>query len=70
MTSSAPARGRFLRSAWYVAAWEREIADGPFAATVLGERVVIYRRLDGSYAALENSCPHRRLPLSMGTGPG
>jgi vanillate O-demethylase monooxygenase subunit len=58
--------GRFLRNAWYVAAWEREIGDGPLAVTVLGERVAIYRRLDGTYAALEDSCPHRRLPLSMG----
>lgn len=57
---------RFLRKSWYAAAWEREIDDGPFAATILGDTVAIYRRSDGSYAALEDACPHRRLPLSMG----
>jgi vanillate O-demethylase monooxygenase subunit len=56
----------FLRNAWYVAAWEREITDAPFAAMILGERVAIYRRPDGAYAALEDACPHRKLPLSLG----
>lgn len=31
----------FLRNAWYVAAWERDIGDTPYAATILGERVAI-----------------------------
>ena len=54
----------FLRNVWYPAAWEREIGEGPYAATILGEQVAIYRRTDGSYAALHDACPHRKLPLS------
>ena len=33
----------------------------------LDENIVIYRKKDGSPAALENACPHRKLPLSKGT---
>jgi phenylpropionate dioxygenase-like ring-hydroxylating dioxygenase large terminal subunit len=56
----------FLRNVWYPAAWEREIGQSPYAATILCEPVAIYRRTDGSYAALDDACPHRKLPLSMG----
>ena len=56
----------FLRNAWYVAAWQRDIGDAPFAATILGDRVALYRGASGTYAALADSCPHRKLPLSMG----
>jgi phenylpropionate dioxygenase-like ring-hydroxylating dioxygenase large terminal subunit len=56
----------FLRNAWYPAAWEREIGDRPYAAKLLGEGVAIFRRSDGTYAALEDACPHRKMPLSMG----
>lgn len=58
--------GMFLRNAWYVAAWSRELAGDPLAITVLGESIVLFRRRDGRAAALANQCPHRRLPLSMG----
>lgn len=57
----------FLRNVWYPAAWEREIEDGkPYAATILAEPVAIYRRSDGRYAALDDACPHRKVPLSIG----
>jgi phenylpropionate dioxygenase-like ring-hydroxylating dioxygenase large terminal subunit len=62
---------RYIRNAWYVAAWHHEVPGGadrrPLARTLLGEPVVIYRQADGTPAALEDRCPHRRLPLSMGT---
>jgi phenylpropionate dioxygenase-like ring-hydroxylating dioxygenase large terminal subunit len=56
----------YLRNAWYVAAWDRELGTAPLAVRLLGEDVVLYRRADGSVAALEDACPHRKLPLSMG----
>ncbi|HEY0518001.1 MAG TPA: Rieske 2Fe-2S domain-containing protein, partial [Ilumatobacteraceae bacterium] len=56
----------FLRNAWYVAVWEREIAEAPYAVTVLGEHVAIYRAASGAYGALADACPHRKVPLSMG----
>ena len=56
----------FLKNAWYVAAWDEEVGEGLKPVTVLGENVVLYRKQDGSVAALEDACPHRKLPLSMG----
>src|SRR3990167_6220441 len=56
----------FLRNQWYVAAQSSEIEARPFARWILGEPLVLFRRRDGSVAALEDRCPHRRAPLSAG----
>lgn len=59
--------GRFLRNAWYVAAWGEELAEGKLVArTILGEKIVLYRGADGKPVALADRCPHRFAPLSMG----
>ena len=56
----------FLRNHWYVAAWSDELGSDPLAVTMLNEDIVLYRKQDGTPAALENRCAHRRLPLSEG----
>lgn len=56
----------FLRNAWYVAAWENEVGDRLTPVEMLDEKLVLYRRADGAIVALEDACPHRKLPLSMG----
>ncbi len=56
----------FLRNAWYVAAWDHELGREPKAVRILGDDIVLYRMTDGTPAALEDACPHRKLPLSMG----
>ncbi|HEY9571937.1 MAG TPA: Rieske 2Fe-2S domain-containing protein, partial [Pusillimonas sp.] len=56
----------FLKNAWYVAALDSEVGRNLHAARILGEDIVLYRKQDGSVAALEDACPHRKLPLSMG----
>ena len=57
----------FLRNAWYVAARDHELGSAmPLAVKVLGEDIVLYRKSDGTPAALQDACPHRKLPLSMG----
>lgn len=56
----------FLKNAWYVAAWDHEVRGQLHPVTMLSENVVLYRRRDGKLAALEDACPHRKLPLSMG----
>jgi phenylpropionate dioxygenase-like ring-hydroxylating dioxygenase large terminal subunit len=59
--------GGFIRNHWYVAATSAEVtADKPFARTLLNEPVVLFRRRDGSVAMLEDRCPHRKAPLSLG----
>jgi vanillate O-demethylase monooxygenase subunit len=56
----------FLRNAWYVAAREQDLAAGLYPARILGEEVVLYRTESGDSVALQDTCPHRKLPLSMG----
>jgi vanillate O-demethylase monooxygenase subunit len=57
----------YVRSAWYVAAWSHDLApQKPYAITILGEPVVIYRSEAGRLIALEDRCVHRMAPLSLG----
>ncbi|AWY39609.1 aromatic ring-hydroxylating dioxygenase subunit alpha [Pseudomonas putida] len=56
----------FLRNAWYVVAEETTLTESLYPITILGEQIVLYRKLDGTPVALEDACPHRKLPLSMG----
>lgn len=56
----------FLRHAWYVASLSKDVGRQPRAVRLLDEAIVLYRREDGQPVALEDACPHRKLPLSMG----
>jgi vanillate O-demethylase monooxygenase subunit len=56
----------YLRNCWYVAGWSRDYGRSLTPQKILGEDIVIFRRGDGTAAALEDACPHRKLPLSMG----
>jgi vanillate O-demethylase monooxygenase subunit len=56
----------FLKNAWYVAAWVSEIESSLQQILVLDEKVCIYRDDSNQVVALEDACPHRKLPLSMG----
>jgi len=58
---------KFPRNHWYAAAWASEIGDAPVGRRILDEPVVLFRGGDGKVAALEDRCPHRLVPLSMGT---
>ena len=56
----------FLKNSWYVAAQSHEITDGVLGRTICGDPVVLFRKQDGTPAALEDRCCHRHLPLSLG----
>jgi vanillate O-demethylase monooxygenase subunit len=56
----------FPRNAWYVACTPDELAERPLGRQVCGERLVLYRGPAGQVAALEDWCPHRGAPLSLG----
>jgi phenylpropionate dioxygenase-like ring-hydroxylating dioxygenase large terminal subunit len=59
--------GKYLRNAWYVAAWSDDLTDGQLLGrTILKEPIVLYRKSDGNVAALQDRCPHRFAPLHMG----
>lgn len=58
---------KYVRNAWYVAAWAKDIGPGqPFAVSILNEPLVVYRGAGGRLAALEDRCIHRLAPLSLG----
>jgi vanillate O-demethylase monooxygenase subunit len=60
------AQSTFVRNTWYVACRSDEVGDKPLGRTICNERVVFYRGEQGKVAALEDFCPHRGAPLSLG----
>ena len=55
----------FLENAWYVAAPGRQIDDRLQSLTLLGDPLLFYRDSQRRVVALEDACPHRKMPLSM-----
>ncbi|CAI8198384.1 MAG: Toluene-4-sulfonate monooxygenase system iron-sulfur subunit TsaM1 [SAR116 cluster bacterium] len=56
----------FIRDCWYVAGWSADFTNSLSALRILDEPIVIFRTEQGVPAALEDACPHRKLPLSKG----
>jgi phenylpropionate dioxygenase-like ring-hydroxylating dioxygenase large terminal subunit len=61
LTNTSPGLGR----AWYAVATTDEVGDAPHAVQLLGRRWMLVR-LDGALHAMEDRCPHRLAPLSIG----
>jgi phenylpropionate dioxygenase-like ring-hydroxylating dioxygenase large terminal subunit len=55
-----------LASFWYPVAFAHEVTNKPYAATLLDERIVVYRLADGTLTAARDICLHRGVPLSLG----
>jgi phenylpropionate dioxygenase-like ring-hydroxylating dioxygenase large terminal subunit len=56
----------FPLNAWYACAYDVELKHELLARTVCNQKLVMYRKQDGSVAILEDACWHRLLPLSKG----
>lgn len=56
----------FLQNAWYVAARSDSVQRELTAIRLLSTNLVFYRTQGGTPVALEDACPHRKLPLSKG----
>ena len=56
----------FPMGRWWVAGFASELADKPLARTLLGRPMVLFRKPDGTVAALADRCCHKDLPLSCG----
>ena len=56
----------FLYENWYVAGLSSDFEHKLTPLKILNEPVVIFRTMEGVAVALENACPHRKLPLSCG----
>ncbi len=60
--------GMFIKNSWYIAAEPAELNEGAIIGRMLlGMRVAVYRGESGSLHAIEDVCPHRKVPLSLGT---
>lgn len=66
MTNLKPAADQFLRNYWYVGAWSYEVNNTPLARTLLNQQLVFFRTSGGEAVVLEDRCPHRFAPLSLG----
>ncbi len=56
----------FLKDCWYVAAASHELERNLLGRVFANQPVVLFRKEDGSPAALEDRCSHRFYPLSAG----
>ncbi|GAC06431.1 aromatic ring-hydroxylating oxygenase subunit alpha [Paraglaciecola chathamensis] len=56
----------FPKNCWYVACTPDEFTNKPLGRQICGERIVFYRGTEGKVSAVEDFCPHRGAPLSLG----
>jgi len=57
----------YIRDCWYVAGRSEDFGRSLTPLKMLEDDIVIFRDTQGKPAALEDACPHRKLPLSRGT---
>lgn len=57
----------YILDTWYAALWSSDLPSGAVVPrTILDEPLVFWRSAGGQIAALEDRCPHRFAPLSLG----
>lgn len=56
----------FLKNCWYIVGHSGQFQNELLARTVCGEQIVLFRNSQGVVSALEDRCPHRLVPLSIG----
>jgi vanillate O-demethylase monooxygenase subunit len=57
----------FVRNEWYVVSFGHELGRSLLKRRVLGQRLALFRKQDGTPVALDDRCAHRSFPLSAGT---
>ncbi len=56
----------FIKNIWYAAGWSDQFGQSLHPLKICDEDIVIFRTPEGKPVALEDACPHRKLPLSKG----
>ena len=58
----------YLKNVWYMAGWADELAanDTKLARRICDVPILLFLNADGTPAAVEDRCPHRFAPLSLG----
>ncbi|MGH3151380.1 MAG: Rieske 2Fe-2S domain-containing protein, partial [Streptosporangiaceae bacterium] len=68
MTDAAEAGARnYPLNCWYVVGTSDEVGRTLLARQVLGRRLLLFRTGAGRVSVLDDRCPHRAAPLSMGS---
>lgn len=57
---------KYVLDTWYPLTWSRNIGRTLSAHRIIERDVVVFRTEAGKVVAMEDACPHRLLPLSMG----
>jgi len=57
---------KYVKDAWYPVVWADRIGRELSRHVVLEQPLVLFRREDGRIVALQDACPHRLAPLSLG----
>ena len=55
-----------LRNSWYMICPSHFVKKKPVSLRRCGYKLVLWRDLQGTVHALEDHCPHRGAPLSLG----
>ena len=55
-----------LKDLWYPVCPSHFVKDNPVSLRRLGYKIVLWRDQNGHVHALEDHCPHRGAPLSLG----
>jgi len=63
---TAPETRNYPHNCWWVAGFSDEITRDLLGRWLLDTPVLLYRKEDGQAVAIENRCPHRGAPLSLG----
>ncbi len=57
----------WIKNCWYVAGFSAEIGQTLTARKFLNQAVILWRTSAGNVVIMEDRCPHRLVPLSLGT---
>jgi phenylpropionate dioxygenase-like ring-hydroxylating dioxygenase large terminal subunit len=57
---------KYLKNAWYAAAWADELSQRPLARMICETPIVLFHDTERRPVALFDACPHRFAPLSLG----
>lgn len=56
----------FITNCWQVAAYSHEVGRQLLKRKIAGQALILYRQTSGATVAMEDRCPHRFVPLSLG----
>lgn len=70
MSSQARPAPKFLENVWQMAAWSEEVGEPLLFRRLAGRKLLILRKMNGEVAMLDDRCPHRFAPLSLGIRQG